>query len=110
MFHVPELFRVLASDARYGNNGAFAVKLKHHQTVHVIASDELGWEHVSVSRKDRLPTWDELRQVKNIFWDDEDCVVLYFPKLSEYANDHPFCMHLWRPTDVELPRPNMLLV
>ena len=55
-FKVPERYRVkqgaIASDAGYGNNGAFVVALKRGQTLFVIASDMMGWEHVSVSRAD----------------------------------------------------------
>ncbi|MFO0005727.1 MAG: hypothetical protein ACK559_31830, partial [bacterium] len=54
MFKVPEKARVKLSGYPEGDatNGAFVVKLKHSQTVFVIASDGMGWEHVSVSRKD----------------------------------------------------------
>lgn len=78
-FRVPEKYRVrmgnLASTAEFGNNGAFIVRLEHHQMVTVIASDGLGWEHVSVSRRDRCPTWGEMCQVKDLFWGSQDCVV-----------------------------------
>lgn len=114
MFRVPEKFRVktgqFASDQTYGNNGLFVIALKHKQQVTVIASDGMGWEHVSVSRKDRPPTWDEMCQIKDMFWDDEDCVVQYHPPKSHYVNNHPNCLHLWRPTGVELPAPMSILV
>jgi hypothetical protein len=59
-FHVPNKYRVrhgkLASDDDVGNNGVFEVKLPRGQTLTVVASDGLGWEHVSVSRRDRCPT------------------------------------------------------
>lgn len=108
-FHVPNKFRLregsMGSNDSAGNNGAFFVKLKHDQEVRVIASDSCGWQHVSVSRRDRCPTWDEMCQVKAIFWDDEDCAVQYHPPRSAYINQHPFCLHLWRSTEQEFPRP-----
>lgn len=116
MFHVPNKFRIRtgygygASDDSNGNNGAFRVKLKGGQHVHVVASDGLGWEHVSVSRRDRCPTWDEMCQVKALFWDEEDCVVQYHPPRADYVNNHPNCLHLWRPINVEIPRPIKVLV
>lgn len=113
-FHAPEKFRMLsgrlASSAADGNNGAFSVKLKHGQTVTVIATDGAGWEHVSVSRQDRCPTWDEMCQVKDLFWDGEDCVLQYHPPRSEYVNNHPYCLHLWRPIGVEVIAPPSILV
>jgi len=114
-FHAPNKFRirngVAASTDSDGNNGAFFVKLKAGQSVQVIASDGMGWEHVSVSRRDRCPTWDEMCQVKALFWDDEDCVVQFHPPRSEYINNHPFCLHLWRPTGgQQIPTPPSIMV
>ncbi len=113
-FHVPNKFRIrtgrLGSDDGIGNCGAFEIKLKHAQVVFVIVSSDFGWEHVSVSRKDRCPTWDEMCQVKAMFWDDEDCVVQYHPPKSEYVNNHPNCLHLWRPTAAVLPMPPSIFV
>ena len=113
-FKVPEKYRItrgrIGSDAGYGNNGAFQVGLRRGQTVFVIASDMLGWEHVSVSRADRCPTWDEMCQIKVMFWDAEDVVIQYHPRESDYVNNHPNCLHLWRPVDIELPTPPAIMV
>lgn len=114
MFTVPEKFRVtsgpMGSSADFGNNGAFEVRLKLGQKVMVIASDQMGWEHVSVSRKDRCPTWGEMCQIKSMFWGDDDCVVQYHPPKSAYVNNHPNCLHLWRPIGIEMPRPPSIMV
>ena len=114
-FKVPEAYRVkhgrLASSADYnGNNGLFIVNLKRGQRVKVIASDGLGWEHVSVSRDDRPPLWDEMCQIKDMFWDAEDCVVQFHPPHSEYVNNHPNCLHLWRMVGVDFPMPDSIMV
>lgn len=62
------------------------------------------WEHVSVSCRDRCPTWDEMKRVKEAFWADEETVLQYHPKRANYQNLHPFCLHLWKPpAEVELP-------
>jgi hypothetical protein len=45
-----------------------------------------------------------------MFWCEEDCVVQYHPPKSQYVNNHPFCLHLWRPIDHQLPAPDSLLV
>lgn len=113
-FRVPEKFRLrtgrMGSDESFGNNGAFVVPLRRSQEVFIIASQGLGWEHVSVSRRDRCPTWEEMCQVKDIFWEPEDRVVQYHPPHSEYVNNHPNCLHLWRPIGVEMPHPDPFLV
>ena len=114
MFHVPERLRLrggrVGTDESFGNNGAFVVKIAHGQLLYVIASDGGGWEHVSVSRRDRVPTWDEMCQVKALFWGDDDCVVQFHPPRSDYVNNHSRCLHLWRPAGVALPRPPSLMV
>lgn len=95
----------MASDASYGNNGAFRVPLAHGQFVNVIVSEEYGWQHVSVSRVDRPPTWGEMCEVKALFFDDEETVVQYHPARSVYVNFHPNCLHMWRPLGEPLPTP-----
>lgn len=55
-----------------------------------------GWEHVSVSLPRRCPTWDEMCLIKDIFWDEEECVVQFHPPRSQYVDTHPYCLHLWK--------------
>lgn len=113
-FRVPNKYRVrdgaLGSDDTAGNNGAFIVPLAHGQIVHVVASTDGGWEHVSVSRRDRCPTWDEMCWVKGLFWEPEDCVVQFHPSASQYVNLHPYCLHMWRPVDGVLVTPPTMMV
>lgn len=71
----------------------------------VIASAGEGWDHVSVSHKTRCPTWDEMEHVKRLFFrDTETAMQLHVPP-SDHRSYHPFCLHLWRPQNVEIPRP-----
>jgi hypothetical protein len=117
-FHVPEKYRLyggrMGSDASDGNNGMFPIPRsaagKRPLDLCVIASDGLGWEHVSVSTLVRCPTWEEMCFVKALFWDDDDCVVQFHPPKSEYVNHHPYCLHLWRPTDHVMLMPDWILV
>lgn len=111
-FKTPEKFRVYMEGMPAGDttNGFFVCKLRHGQQVRVIASDGAGWEHVSVSRKDRCPTWEEMCQIKDMFWDEDDCVVQYHPPKEDWVNNHPNCLHLWRPIGVEFPRPPSIMV
>lgn len=96
----------MVSTSSYGNNGAFvAFSPADGQTMQIIASDGGGWEHVSVSFQDRCPTWAEMCWVKNLFWNDRETVIQYHPSKSEYVNNHPFCLHLWKPVGVKLPKP-----
>ncbi len=71
----------------------------------VVFSWGRGWEHVSVSYPNRCPTWEEMCRVKNIFWNENECVIEYHPPKSDYVNNHPYCLHLWRKVgeNFELP-------
>lgn len=111
-FKCPDKYHVQLPGYPAGDehNGCFIVPLKHQQKLRIIASDGFGWEHVSVSRRDRCPTWDEMCQIKALFWDEDDCVIQYHPPRSEYVNNHPNCLHLWRPIGVLLPMPPSIMV
>jgi hypothetical protein len=112
-FHAPEQYRqkkagAWSSDETFGNNGAFLIPpylARKRPALRIMVSDGLGWEHVSVSTASRCPTWEEMCFVKDLFWDEEDCVMQLHPPRSEWVNNHPYCLHLWRPTEQEIPRP-----
>lgn len=64
-----------------------------------------GWDHVSVSYRKRTPSWDEMCKVKDMFFNDDETVVQYHPKKSEYVNTHEHCLHLWKKQGVEFELP-----
>lgn len=68
------------------------------------------WEHVSVSLENRCPTWEEMREVKEMFWKDTETVFQFHPAKQYYVNAHPYVLHLWRRIDeeTELPPSNLL--
>lgn len=72
--------------------------------------DDVPWEHVSVSTRTRVPTWEEMCWVKELFFQDEEAVVQIHPRKSDYVNFHANCLHLWRPLKQELPLPPTLAV
>lgn len=104
----------MGSNSSYGNNGVFQIPMPDCGALQVIASDGLGWEHVSVTWRDgdhyRTPTWDEMCLIKDLFWGLEECVIQYHPPRSRYVNVHPHVLHLWKPIGVELPQPPTRLV
>lgn len=108
-------YRWLAGERQYGGNespdlqGVFRIEHKG-AALRVIASTGEGWDHVSVSTATRCPTWDEMERVKRLFFrDDETAMQLHVPP-SDHKNCHPYCLHLWRPRDAEIPRPPSIMV
>jgi hypothetical protein len=119
MIHVPEVNRIInhpifQSSVADGNNGAFLIRQSNGRDLWIIASDGMGWEHVSVhifdGKRSLTPRWEEMCKIKDIFWDKEDVVIQYHPRESEYVNNHPNTLHLWRPIGIELPTPPTITV
>lgn len=79
-------------------------------TVIFSGGEECGWEHVSVSTPTRCPNWPEMSFIKDLFWAPEDAAMQLHPPKSSYVNNHNFCLHLWRPTQAEIPLPETVLV
>jgi hypothetical protein len=63
------------------------------------------WDHVSVSCRNRVPTWEEMCWVKRLFFNDNECVVQYHPAEKDYVNEHPNVLHLWRLVGQDFPMP-----
>jgi hypothetical protein len=76
--------------------GAFIIPYGNKR-LKVISGCGEGWDHVSVSLRHRIPTWQEMNWIKNLFFEDEDCVVQFHPPKSEYINVGKNVLHLWRP-------------
>lgn len=92
-------------------NGAFKIKIKGEQYF-VIASNGMGWEHVSISHTDKhkIASWKTMCMLKDMFFDSEEVVMQLHPKKSEYINNAHNCLHLWKPINVDIPTPPSILV
>jgi len=92
--------------------GAFFINGPCGAELKLVADDgaETGWQHVSVSVRHRPPNWQEMAFVKDLFWAEDECVMQLHPPKADYINCHPYCLHLWKPTAQEIPRPPSLLV
>jgi hypothetical protein len=77
----------------------------HMGILNIVASWGGGWDHVSVSTADRVPTWEEMEQVKRAFFRADEVVMQLHPALNQYKNVHPNCLHLWRPQNETIPLP-----
>lgn len=104
-------------DRSWGAYGSFLIQGPCGEALRIVASGadaddkaSRGWEHVSVSPRRRPPNWQEMCFVKDLFWEPEECVVQFHPPRSEYVNNHPHCLHLWRNKNVAFPLPPSILV
>lgn len=113
---LPEPYRhdnVLVPFVANDNKGWFRIphyELQNH-FFNTLADDVDGWQHVLVTvfengrRPERCPTWEEMCFIKSIFWDDEETVMQLHPPKSEWVSNHPYCLHLWKPVNADIPVP-----
>jgi hypothetical protein len=94
--------RVYCGERGDHGNGLFDIP---NRGMRIIVSNGGGWDHVSVSLKDRCPTWDEMEWVRRQFFDKDDTVIQIHPPLKDYVNVCQNCLHLWRPLNAEIPLP-----
>lgn len=80
----------------------------------IIFGNGEGWEHASAVAIDRAgertPTWDEMCFVKDLFWEKDECAIQYHPTEKNYVNNHPHCLHVWRPTHGHIPQPPVWMI
>ena len=100
------------SERSFGPNGVFMISYQNKELLNIMASNGGGWDHVSVSLRSarRCPTWDEMCFVKELFFADDEWVVQFHPAHGENINNHPHCLHLWRPQNAEMPTPPRIFV
>lgn len=105
----------MGGDKSWGPYGGFFVQGPCGEQLKIVASgadykEAEGWEHVSISTRRRPPNWQEMCFVKDLFWSEEECVIQFHPPRSEYVNNHPHCLHLWRDVDNHVRLPPSILV
>jgi hypothetical protein len=53
------------------------------------------WHHVSLSRPQQLPSYQDMCDVKRTFIGLEETALQVFAPESKHVNTHPYCLHLW---------------
>lgn len=68
------------------------------------------WEHLSVSFKNKIPSWECMEEMKRLcFNDDEECFQMH-PKVDNYVNNNEYTLHIWRPIEGMKQIPPSILV
>ena len=73
-----------------GKEGAFKIPSPVHKRLElmVICSSGGGWDHVSVSLGHRCPNWEEISHIKELFFEDNETVVQFFPKKENKVKNY----------------------
>jgi hypothetical protein len=117
-FTVPEKYRDKDWERKLGGEGddtcgCFTFTGPGRRTLACLASSGLGWRHVSVSlvmAPKQCRTWAEMDFVKRLFWSDDECAMQLHPPRKDWVNYHEGCLHLWQPTECEIPQPDKSMV
>ena len=113
-----QISRYLVTGCKKGDDGGMWRLPSHVNTegktvwLQIIASWGRGWDHVSVvvQGESRCPTWDEMCFVKGLFFEPDEVVVQYHVDDEDKQNTHEFCLHMWQPQRVIMPRPPKIMV
>lgn len=109
LLQVPRLM-LLHTGVDGGVAEAHLVSSRKHRPAKVVFSWGGGWDHVSVSFTNRCPTWEEMCEIKGMFFRPDEVCVQFHPAESEYVNVHPYCLHIWRSQNEKQPTPPMNFV
>jgi hypothetical protein len=60
-----------------------------------LQGDGKTWLHVSMSRKSRIPSYQDMCDVKFLFIGKERQAIQIFAPEAKHINIHPYCLHLW---------------
>lgn len=97
-----------------GNDGFKAhvmlLSSKKPSSAIVIGSWGGGWDHVSISYSNRTPSWDEMAEIKRMFFKPEETCFQLHPAEDEYVNNFSHCLHIWRPQMESFPTPPSFMV
>jgi|WetSurMetagenome_2_1015567.scaffolds.fasta_scaffold529384_2 hypothetical protein len=94
--------RVLPAGWRREEVGVF----RHRDGLLVLVSggleqDNRRWLHASMSKRQQLPSWSDVREVKDLFIGRDRYAYQVLPPPSHYVNFHPNVLHLWACLDGE---------
>lgn len=60
------------------------------------------WLHLSVAHPSRMPTWTEVKDMRDWFLGRERKAIHVIPPESQHVNKHPYCLHVWFCADGDL--------
>ena len=64
------------------------------------------WRHISFSRGDRMPSYDDMLEAKRAFAGAHRSAVMILPKDKDHVNCHPYCLHLFALLEGSWPLPD----
>ena len=89
--------------------GRFFVRIGD-ELICVIAAAGEGWDHISVSCKERCATWAEMEHIKRMFFKPNEVAFQLHVPPKDHINNNPNVLHIWRPHHKPIPLPPKWMV
>ena len=100
---------IIQNQVRYATDGGDYIFKSpvDGRPIEVTAETKNGWDHVSVRRKDRPPTWHEMQFIAfKFFADNEYAVQYHIPHSKEVPGIvDTYTLHWWHNRDGMMPVP-----
>lgn len=97
--HPREKYRIAVGHLSDTGGGSFLIPNDDHTGNMIVEARVLpGWQYVSVSQRDRYPTWPEMERVKRLFFNKGDYVIQIHYGGEVNTDKPPYILHLWRKT------------
>lgn len=102
------MYKALPVEKALGKDAAEYMDAWFFNGLQIIASageydDGREWLHISVSRKSRIPSYEEMARVKRDFIGDDKKAVFVLPEKKNHVNIHENCLHLFYSAENPLP-------
>ena len=75
------------------------IKVFRKNRLQAFVSIDAGRLHMSISHRQRYPTWDEIKDARYALLPHDITMAQFLPPPSRYINVHPNCFHLWEVED-----------
>ena len=100
---LPPLWRIAAEDAIDGRKWRRPMGASQHGWTVIMSGDTeqdgKRWIHLSTAMTHRLPNWEELTEVRDIFLGRDKRAIQVLAPAEDHININANCLHLWHCID-----------
>lgn len=98
--HAPESFKICGRNFVQIESDFAAVYEHQNSGMRIIVSVDSSPHgpllHASISHPKRDPNWDEIKELRGVFFSEDMDVMMVLPRPELYVNVHHHCFHIWQ--------------
>jgi hypothetical protein len=90
-FEIPGFYRIIEEKPdgySFQHNGLFII-------ISIEIKNNKRWVHVSLSRKNKIPDYEEIIRIKRHFIGEDKKAIMIFPEKENHVNICKTCLHLY---------------